>query len=150
LLFDIAVDLIGEIFDGELVITPIAIQNALRGRHLRPGSQSIGLRNVLRLQESDLTAPLPRLSRHVLIGVPERDILTTTIQIPFKFGDVGLFAVIPGHLIKHFDEHREQGVNLGFRDYLRFLINVEQDGFGGYGNSPLEVATQDFVILAFG
>ncbi|MNV83116.1 hypothetical protein D3C71_1768970 [compost metagenome] len=70
-----------------------------------------------------------------------------TVQVALKLGNIALLAVITTHLIEDFDEHREQGVDLGLADDVGLLVDVEQDAFRGNGDSFLELGAQQLVVV---
>ena len=127
LALDVGVHLFGKVLDADPIVGAILVEDALGTLLWRAGRPSIGGGNVVRLQQRLLPASLPGQARHLAENPFELVVLTATVQIALKLGDVSLFAIVAAHLVKDFHKHRQQGVDLGLADHVRLLVDVEED-----------------------
>ena len=129
------------------MLSAVFIEDALGQRQVFVGDLGVGLGDVACLQQRLLATTLPGLIGDALVGFLERLEQFATVQVALKLGNVALLAVITTHLVEDFDEHREQGVDLGLADDVGLLVDVEQDAFRGDGDSFLELGAQQLVVI---
>ena len=142
--------LLSEVLNGNPILVSVFIQNPRCGCFGVTSDIGISFCDTPGFQKRLFPPFLPILSRYALIGCLERCVQSPAVQIAFKLGNVPLLAVIAAHLVKHLDEYSQERIDLCFADHIGLLVDVEQNAFGGNGDSPLEIAAKNFVVPAFG
>ena len=150
LALDVGVDLGGEVFDRDVILAAVLVENAGGLGLGAAGDLGVGLGDVLALQQGLLPALLPGAAGDALVGRLKGDVEPTAVEIALELGDVALLAVVAGELVEDLDEDRQQGVDLRLADHIGLLVDVEQDALRRDGNGALEVAAQDLVVLTLG
>ena len=120
-------DLVSKVFDGNAVLGAVFVEDALRQNRIFSCNFSVSAGNVARLQQGLLPTAFPGLARMVLVGGFEGFKLATTVEVPLELGDIPLLAEIATHLVKDFNEHRQQSIDLALADDVGLLVDVEQD-----------------------
>ena len=100
----------------------------------RSGHLGIGLGDVFAFQQGLFAALSQSLPGDWLIALLERCVQPALVEVALELGDVALLAVVAAHLVEDLDEHGQQRIDLGLADDVRFLVDVEQDAFGGDGD----------------
>lgn len=89
---------------------------------------------------------MPGSPRDFFVCLFELVVQPAGVKVALKLRDMPLLTVVTAHFVEHFDEHREQGVDLPLADDIGLLIDIEQDALRGNRDRALEIAAQDLVV----
>ena len=127
LLVEPALDLVGEVLDGDGVGRLVLLDDAVGGLAIDLGEGAVDARAF---ERALLAALGPRDAGDPLEGFLERVVLTAGVEVTLEACDVALVAVVAAALVEDLHEHLEQGVGLVLGDERGLLVDVEQQALG--------------------
>ena len=147
---DVAVDLLGEVFDGEAVVGAVFVEDAAGAVGAAAGGFGVGGSDVVGFQQKLLAATLPGNAGGFFKGALESRILVALVELALELGDIGLFAVVAAVLVEHLNKDGQQCIDLRLGDDGGFLVDVEQDAARGDGDGALDIGMQNLIVFALG